>query len=158
MNWEAAGAIGEIVGAIAVITTLVYLGRQVSQSVEVARAAQNKSIMDSWEGFNDLILSNPELPELLSRLKTSDHELSESQLVQVHHFAYRILNTIVAAEISYRNQQLSRAEFDVHQQALESLLGKYPGFAPYMFEIYDLYPSTRDYEIYEPIRKLREAQ
>ena len=32
MNWEAIGAVGELVGAIAVLTTLVYLAVQVRQS------------------------------------------------------------------------------------------------------------------------------
>jgi hypothetical protein len=33
MTWSALGAVGEILGAIAVITTLVYLARRVRQSV-----------------------------------------------------------------------------------------------------------------------------
>ena len=107
MNWDAAGAVGEIVGAVAVIATLVYLARQIALSAEMSRAAQNKSIMDSWEGFNNLVLSSPEISELLSLLKIDNHELSEPQLVQAHHFAYRILNTAVAAELSYTNKQLS---------------------------------------------------
>ena len=32
MNWDAIGAIGEIFGAIAVVVSLVYLGRQINQS------------------------------------------------------------------------------------------------------------------------------
>ena len=38
MNWDAAGAIGEIVGAIAVLATLAYLAIQVRQSTEAQRA------------------------------------------------------------------------------------------------------------------------
>ena len=32
MNWEAIGAIGEISGALAVVLTLLYLARQISES------------------------------------------------------------------------------------------------------------------------------
>lgn len=38
MTWEAAGALGEIIGAIAVIATLVYLTIQVRESVRASRA------------------------------------------------------------------------------------------------------------------------
>lgn len=37
MNWEAAGAIGEIVGALAVLITLVYLAKQIRHSTDVSK-------------------------------------------------------------------------------------------------------------------------
>lgn len=39
MNWEAIGAISEIIGAIAVVVTLVYLAIQIRQSNREARAS-----------------------------------------------------------------------------------------------------------------------
>lgn len=41
MNWEAVGAIGEILGAAAVIATLTYLAMQVQQTKEQLRANTN---------------------------------------------------------------------------------------------------------------------
>ncbi len=38
MNWEAASAIAEILGVIAVIGSLIYVGRQVNQNTQIARA------------------------------------------------------------------------------------------------------------------------
>ena len=37
MNWDAAGAIGEIVGAFAVLITLVYLAKQIQHSTAVSK-------------------------------------------------------------------------------------------------------------------------
>ena len=37
MNWDAAGAIGEIVGAFAVLITLVYLAKQIRHSTDVSK-------------------------------------------------------------------------------------------------------------------------
>ncbi len=39
INWEAAGAIGEITGAIAVVLTLFYLSRQIRHSSDVAKVS-----------------------------------------------------------------------------------------------------------------------
>jgi hypothetical protein len=36
MNWEAIGAIGEVLGALAVIVTLVYLAVQIRQNTAAA--------------------------------------------------------------------------------------------------------------------------
>jgi hypothetical protein len=39
MNWNAVGAIGEIVGAIAVVATLIYLAGQIRQATHATQAA-----------------------------------------------------------------------------------------------------------------------
>ena len=36
MNWEAIGAVGEVFGAIALVATLLYLGRQIGQTNRIA--------------------------------------------------------------------------------------------------------------------------
>ena len=43
MNWEAIGATGEVLGAVAVLVTLVYLAVQVRQNVRVAKASIRES-------------------------------------------------------------------------------------------------------------------
>ncbi len=53
MNWEAAGAIGEIVGAAAVVLTLFYLARQIGDaSVQVKIG----SLTSMYNLFNDAYL------------------------------------------------------------------------------------------------------
>ena len=44
MSWEAIGAVGEIVGASAVIVTLIYLALQIKDS---ARAARSSAVTDA---------------------------------------------------------------------------------------------------------------
>jgi hypothetical protein len=40
MNWDAIGAIGEVLGAIAVVVTLIYLGVQIRQNTEREKMSQ----------------------------------------------------------------------------------------------------------------------
>lgn len=54
MNWEAAGGIGELTGAMAVVVTLVYLAIQVRHSKDAldvnsreTRAATTQAALDS---------------------------------------------------------------------------------------------------------------
>ena len=65
MNWEAIGAVGEIVGAITVVATLIYLAKQIKDS---ARAARSQSITDATTGMQawyQELGSNPQVSELV---------------------------------------------------------------------------------------------
>ncbi len=46
MNWEAIGAIGEVVGAIAVIATLLYLAIQIRQNTKAVKGATLNAITE----------------------------------------------------------------------------------------------------------------
>lgn len=56
MNWEAIGAIGEVVGSLAVMLTLVYIAFQVRQSSKQidqnTRALEASTFYAAGEGFN----------------------------------------------------------------------------------------------------------
>tara|TARA_Y100001934_G_scaffold278353_1_gene379373 strand:- start:10297 stop:10512 length:216 start_codon:yes stop_codon:yes gene_type:complete len=54
-NWQAIGATGENVVAIAVIGVLIYLAQQISQSGISAGAWQISSLNQSYAVFNDLV-------------------------------------------------------------------------------------------------------
>ena len=72
MNWEALGAIGETVGAVAVVLTLAYLAVQIRQNTRWLRA----SIADShYRGVVDWITS-----------VASDRELGRTFLVGTQRF------------------------------------------------------------------------
>ena len=47
MNWEAIGAVGEILGAIAVLVTLGYLAAQIRQNTRAMRAAAVSAVYDT---------------------------------------------------------------------------------------------------------------
>ena len=46
MNWEAIGAIGEVIGAAAVVITLVYLAIQIRQSNQTNASGIRQSFYD----------------------------------------------------------------------------------------------------------------
>ena len=61
MNWEAIGAIGEIVGAIAVVVTVGYLAVQIRQNTRSIRAA---AVHQATVGASDFARSIAESEEL----------------------------------------------------------------------------------------------
>lgn len=48
MNWEAIGAIGEIIGAMAVVATIFYLGRQIRTEAQRARTNPIAIVPDAF--------------------------------------------------------------------------------------------------------------
>ena len=64
MNWDAIGAIGEILGALAVVLTLGYLAIQVKQNTHSMKVAAKLEIDKQFTLYTDLLLNNPAMFEL----------------------------------------------------------------------------------------------
>lgn len=82
MNWNAVDAIGSILGAIAVVVSLVYLAAQIrAQNIE-SRLAARHSIAAEWR---DCLLpfSDPQLAQLFTRVNKGDEPLEDSEMLQL---------------------------------------------------------------------------
>lgn len=70
MNWEAIGAIAEIVGALAVVVTLAYLAIQVRQNT---RMMQREAHLDRVRHIADPLIGSPKrLVEILAKISAKD--------------------------------------------------------------------------------------
>jgi len=84
VNWEAIGAIAEILGAIAVIATLGYLAIQIRENTRSTTASIYQSAMDGYVELNRT-LSEVDVGELYFKATTNLESLSEVEL-------YRAMN------------------------------------------------------------------
>lgn len=64
MNWDAVGAIGEIVGASAVVISVIYLALQVKRQTEQAKLAATREISDQLDGMLSSFTEHPALSSL----------------------------------------------------------------------------------------------
>ena len=55
MNWDELGAIGEIVGAVAVVVTLLYVARQIHQANAQTQAQARYSFVEAYGHMNTSI-------------------------------------------------------------------------------------------------------
>lgn len=70
MNWEAIGAVGEIVGALAVVITLAYLAIQVQQNT---RMMQRDAHLDRIRHIADPLIATPQrLTEIMGKICEKD--------------------------------------------------------------------------------------
>lgn len=86
MNWDAIGAIGETVGAVAVVISLVYLAIQMRSQNRETRLSTINSSLTTWNSLMAMVAENSELADIWNR-GLKNEELSEGQEVQFRAFA-----------------------------------------------------------------------
>ena len=89
MNWEAIGAIGEIVGAAGVIATLVYLAYQIRQNTTqleqntlAAKAAAQNASNEALRENRKAIFESLDMSEIYLRGNRKPEELDEVSLLR----------------------------------------------------------------------------
>ena len=95
MNWDAIGAIGEILGAIAVVLTLFYLATQIRQSTKLARADMSKDLFLATRTATLEIAANPELGKIMANIRGQDVDIQRQDMLYQSFFRlYEIVFTL----------------------------------------------------------------
>ena len=82
MNWDAIGAIGEIVGAIVVIITLLYVARQIRHSSKSLEMTALRDTTAQWNQWSELLVTTPDLAAIVARGNKSHASLSEEEALR----------------------------------------------------------------------------
>ncbi len=94
MNWDAAGAIGEIVGAIAVFLTLVYLAAQIRQNTKAVRASAYDAAVTHVSGIRQTIFASDDVTDLYVRGNEDPFKLDDKALVRYRLLIHGILQSL----------------------------------------------------------------
>jgi hypothetical protein len=86
VNWEAIGAIGEVLGAIGVIATLGYLSVQIRQNTASNRHAAARASIDNLNRLSLMTLEHPEVAELLIRGMADRSKLELGEALGFHNY------------------------------------------------------------------------
>ena len=130
MNWEAIGAIGETVGALGVILSLVYLGLQIRHSAEQTRintksvqATAYQQLIDHHSVLNQQLATNPDLFEVVMRVELEGREAMTS--LEFNRWEVFITNSLRSYLNAYylRNDDLiTQEQFDNFCYGLSTLV------------------------------------
>ena len=87
LNWEAIGAIGEILGATAVFASLIYLASQIRQNTRTARSTTRQAIAETiMAPPNNFLQSESFLRSFLAHI--NGEELTSEQQMQLQAYCY----------------------------------------------------------------------
>jgi len=75
INWDAIGAVGEVIGAIAVVVTLLYLSVQLRENTRSVEHSIKRGVYGDAQTWVDKLIESPELTELY-RAGMNGHDLS----------------------------------------------------------------------------------
>lgn len=92
MNWEALGAIAELLGAMAVVGTLAYLARQIGTAKAEIATQTSLDLSFRVSELSKLTINNTALATAFSKLELGE-ELSPTEQIQVRAYANVCLTT-----------------------------------------------------------------
>ena len=103
MNWDALGALGELVGAAAVVLTLFYLARQVAEASDEAKRNQTELRRSRYDELNRELArcasewgSTPELSDIMLRGFSGTASLSREEMFRFYALLQRYFRCLEA--------------------------------------------------------------
>jgi hypothetical protein len=158
MNWDAMGAIGETLGALAVFITLGYLAVQVRHAKDAVRLSTRQAasthqleLMGMANQMLQSILANRDYASLLVKLK-SDEPLSEIEQQWLDSHVLWAINFWQATQRAHDLDLLPEGFFETQCADVEKNLAKYRQFreaAKTVLSSY--YPTIAGMPIFRPI-------
>lgn len=140
MNWEALAAVGQILGALAVFITLIYLTVQVKHANTQAEIESHRHTWDMLNQFCDLLSSSRETAAVVNKGRGALQELSADERLMFEHVHLRLLNTLESWQLQIDRTAKSRK---YKAQQLENLSGIAKGYFGF--------PGTR--ELWDSLRE-----
>ena len=149
INWDAIGAIGEILGALAVFISLTYLAIQIRSSTKQNRAAMSQSIQAEFTRSNELVATSPDLAELYVKISDGE-EISAVESRRLYALITASFAKYLAVQIAYKNGQLDRDYFEVICADV-ARLSEDRRWAETMRRIIKAYPGASEFEIFNSL-------
>ena len=92
MNWEAIGAVGEILGAAGVIITLVYLTTQLRQNTQALRGTMHDAAAAQIREIQQVIIADREVARLWAEGFENPEGLERLDRARAMHLVYVLLS------------------------------------------------------------------
>ena len=148
MNWEAIGAVGEIVGAAAVVATLFYLARQTSKNVELEHAKEQRLIIEQFNVNVRIMTEGENLSAIRKGLQSFTTLDPDTQAIAWRTFVQWV-NYYEQMNYSYKGGLIPKAILDAVEAWVLAIL-----ITPGGSEYWKLHGSTHGVDVYNKISNL----
>ena len=130
MNWDAVGALSELVGAVGVIITLVYLAIQIRQNTRAIRLDTGHDITEEYRDIFALMAENSGLSDLVHRAAADPASISGAEKVRYYALNSNFLRAVENGFIQWSENALDQR----HWSGMKRMLTDYaqlPAFREY---------------------------
>ncbi len=107
MNWDAIGAIAEMLGAVAVFASLVYLAVQIRGSTNQASAQMFQSVASEQARVSDAITGDPENLQVWMKMHRGE-AMNDDEKARMYFMISRVVSAFLAIQIGYDKGQIDK--------------------------------------------------
>jgi hypothetical protein len=115
MDWTAIGALGELVGAVAVVVSLIYLSRQVRQNTRALRTANAATVKQNFQTIARAFITDRGASDIILRALRRD-ALTPAEQLSAYAWFFDVLKSGELAYSQYLSQDLDEAVWDASLQ------------------------------------------
>lgn len=126
MDWAAVGAIGEVLGAIGVIVSLLYVATQVRANTRSIRASTYQALIDTSARITLTLGSDPQVAGVFSKGMAGVEELSPSELAQFQWLFHSGVRAFESAHFQFVNGTMESEFWKGWQEGIRGVMGS-PG-------------------------------
>ena len=142
MNFEVAGVVAEIISAVAVVITLIYLTVEIRQNRVAVEAATQASISEGWNSVNAVILGSEEAGEIWVRGFEDPESLSPGEKVRFMILGQSYINQFTLEKRLADSGALLSEQWEEHAAALSHIMNSAGG--RYIIENVAVSPDIRE--------------
>lgn len=113
MTIQDLGAIGELVGGVAVLVTLAYLAVQIKQNTKIHASLIRQNFYDATQQQILHAVESNEFNELMNRSWTTNEDLAPGEMTQVWRHMQGVLIGYQGAFEQYKSGALPKADWDL---------------------------------------------
>jgi hypothetical protein len=141
LNWEAVGAIAELLGALGVIGSLFYLASQIRQNTKSSRAATFQAVVSDAQRINALVIEKTEIARLRRVGLAEPEQLDPDDRIRFD----RLMSTYFRFQDNLweqrRNGTLDENQWEGYREVLRRLVTE-PGARSYWAEHRESYSAS----------------
>ena len=127
MNWDAIVAISQLVAAVGVILSMVFVGLQIKQNTRALQRTEHNSTMEQWTVIRQAIAQNRDIAELMTAGLQGERALDAADQLRLEQMLQE--NAWAAFHIWDRTQRgiFPKGTFEATGGALLGALLRTPG-------------------------------
>ena len=120
--FEALGNIGDFLGGVGVLVTLLYLASQIRQNSQSVRNAAAESVFQALIANIQTAASSPQLARVIALGQSDIESLTEDERAQFILWMYGWFRMLERAYVHYRAGYVDEGEWKGHEQNLASVM------------------------------------
>ena len=122
MNWDAVGALAELLAATGVIASLIFVGLQVRQNTDVAKANTRQAIADAAQRWALSTVNSADISRIVVTMRAEPSSLTDAERFQWRQYQRANIRFFENVFFQYRKGLIEQPEWSGYRRILGGAL------------------------------------